>query len=195
MHTTRKQKKARKSRGVEILSDIENLDLMLGDNQIKRGESEFSDSNRRPDSPNYNALEGNEEDSYPNLGENKSGNGVNYGDNSADTDSSAESNRLSGELSLTISREMGEVMSSVRTQFQRAINVAISNQVLPQIQKALKAGSGQVTQKGWNISAGRPEHNSEDNASQKIRSSSRSDLFRNRLNHENADSTHGSNSL
>ena len=35
MPTTRKQKKARKSRGLEILSDIENLDIMLGENHFK----------------------------------------------------------------------------------------------------------------------------------------------------------------
>ena len=47
-----------------------------------------------------------------------------------------------------------------------------------------------MTQKGWNVLAGGPECNSEDNASQKIRSSSRTEPFRNRLNDENADSTH-----
>ena len=30
MPTTRKQEKTRKSRGIEMLSDIENLDIMLG---------------------------------------------------------------------------------------------------------------------------------------------------------------------
>ena len=66
MPTTRKQKKTRNSRGVEMLSDIKNLDIMLGGNHLERGESEFSDSIRRPDRPNYNALEDNEEDSYLN---------------------------------------------------------------------------------------------------------------------------------
>ena len=47
-----------------------------------------------------------------------------------------------------------------------------------------------MTQKGWNVSAERPERNSEDNPSHKIRSSSRSEPFRNRLNDDNADSTH-----
>ena len=126
MPITRKQKKARKSRGVEMLSDIENLDIMLGNNHLKRGESEFSGSIRRPDSPNYNALEGNEEDRYPNPGENRLGNSANYGDNSAGTDSSAEFNRLSDELNLWISKDMGEVMSSVNAQVHRAINDAIS---------------------------------------------------------------------
>ena len=65
MPTTRTQKKARESRGVEMLSDIENLD-MLGGNHLEKGESEFSDSIGRSDSPKYNALEGNEDDSYSN---------------------------------------------------------------------------------------------------------------------------------
>ena len=42
MTTTRKLKKARKSRGQKILSDIENLDIMLGGNHFDREESEDS---------------------------------------------------------------------------------------------------------------------------------------------------------
>ena len=38
MPTTRKQKKARKSRGIEMLSDIGNLDIMLGENHLDRNE-------------------------------------------------------------------------------------------------------------------------------------------------------------
>ena len=43
---------------------------------------------------------------------------------------------------------MDEMMKSVSAQIQTAINDAISSQVLPQIQKALKAGSGSLTQEG-----------------------------------------------
>ena len=53
------------------------------------------------------------------------------------------------------------MMNSVNVQIQRAINDAISNQVLPQIQSAIMAGSGHVTRKGWNVPAERPEINSE----------------------------------
>ena len=42
MPTTRKQKKARKSRGLEMLSDIENLDIMLGENHFNRTERDGS---------------------------------------------------------------------------------------------------------------------------------------------------------
>ena len=53
MPTTRKQKKARKSRGTEMLSDIENLDIMLGGNNPEWEKSEFCNSVRRP---SYNTL-------------------------------------------------------------------------------------------------------------------------------------------
>ena len=52
-------------------------------------------------------------------------------------------------------------MNSGSVQIQRAINDAISNQVLPQIQNVVMAGSGHVTRKGWNVVAERPEPNPE----------------------------------
>ena len=51
MPTTRKQKKARKSKVLEILSNIENLEVMIGENQINglsREENLDSSSARRP---------------------------------------------------------------------------------------------------------------------------------------------------
>ena len=47
MPTTRKQKNVRKSRGAEMLSDIENLDIMLEGNRLEREESEYGGFNRR----------------------------------------------------------------------------------------------------------------------------------------------------
>ena len=38
MPTTRKQKKTRKSSGTEMLSDIENVDIMLGENHFNRNQ-------------------------------------------------------------------------------------------------------------------------------------------------------------
>ena len=52
-------------------------------------------------------------------------------------------------------------MCSVNSQIQRAISDAISNQILPQIQSALSAGSGHLTQNIWNVPSERPEVNSE----------------------------------
>ena len=59
MPTTRKQKKARKSRGLEMFSDIENLDIMLGGNHFdarERDESLNSNLARRPESAISNDL-------------------------------------------------------------------------------------------------------------------------------------------
>ena len=45
-----------------------------------------------------------------------------------------------------------------------------------------------MTQKGWNVSAERPERNSDDNPSQKFRTNSTCEPFRNRLHDKDADS-------
>ena len=44
-------------------------------------------------------------------------------------------------------------MNSVSVQIQSAINDAISNQVLRQIQNAIAAGSEHVTRKRWDVPA------------------------------------------
>ena len=75
--------------------------------------------------------------------------------------SSAEINKLSSELNSRLSRELDDMMCSVNSQIQRAISDAISNQILPQIQSALSAGSGHSTQSRWNVPPERPEVNSE----------------------------------
>ena len=66
MPITRKQKKATKSRGLEILSDIENLDIMLGERHSEREESVNSNSVRRPEGANRNTFGNNNENIYLN---------------------------------------------------------------------------------------------------------------------------------
>ena len=96
MPTTRKQKKARESRGLEILSDIENLDIMLGENDFKeteKDESLDSASVRRHDSVMSNNLENEGGSSYSNhMNSNARTNAV-YSQNSADASSQAEINK------------------------------------------------------------------------------------------------------
>ena len=60
MPTTRKQKKARKSRGLKLLSDIGNLGIMLGERHSERDESANSNSARRPKSATSDMFEDNE---------------------------------------------------------------------------------------------------------------------------------------
>ena len=144
MPVTRKQKKARKSRGIEMLSDIENLDVMLGENHYSRNERDESiNSNqaRRPRSVSGDEFENNDENNYLDTGSFGPGISANHGQNSTGGNSSAKINRLSSELNSRLSRELDEMMSSVNTQIQRAISDAISGQILPQIQSVLNAGS------------------------------------------------------
>ena len=164
MPTTRKQKKARKSRGLEILSDIENLDIMLGEyyfNDTGRDGSLDGTSIRRQESITSNSLENEEMNLHSDYRNLEVGTSAGYDQNSASIDSQAEINKLSSELNSSISREMDEMMNSVSSQIQRAIKDAIHNQVLPQIQNVIMAGSGQETRRGWQRSDKRPESYSE----------------------------------
>ena len=160
MLTTRKQKNARKSRGLELLSDIKNLDIMLGENHFNTREREGSlNSNllRRFRSFASNESENEDKNRSRNQRTTNSGTNAEFDRNSATANSSAEINRLSSELNSRISREMDEMMNSVSVQIQRAISDAISTQVLPQIQNVKMAGSGHGSRKGWDVPSERPE--------------------------------------
>ena len=178
MPTTRKRKKARKSRGLEMFSDIEKQDIILGANHFDTRERDKSLNSilaRRPESVISDGLENNQENTHLNPRNINSGNSAEFDHNSATANSSAEINRLSSELDSRISREMDEMMNSVSVQIQRAINDAINNQVLPQIQNVIRAGSGQVTKKGWDVPSERPEVNSEGLQSDKARNDVRNE--------------------
>ena len=160
MPTTRKQKKARKSRGLEMLSDIEDLDFMLRENHFDTREREGSlNSNLPRGSRSFASNESENEDGNMSRNQRFSNSRVNaeFDHNSATGKSSAEINRLSSELNSRISREMDEMMNSVNVQIQRAISDAISTQVLPQIQNVIMAGSGHGNKKGWDLPSERPE--------------------------------------
>ena len=133
-----------------MLSDIENLDIMLGENHFnsrERNESLNSNLAWRPESAISNDFENEGENTHLNPGIVNLGLNTDFDRNSATVNSSAEINGLSSELNSRISREMDEMMNSVNVQIQRAISDAISNQVLPQIQNAIMARSGHMTKK------------------------------------------------
>ena len=118
------------------------------------------------------------------------GNSADHGQNSASVNSNAEINRLSSELNSRLSREMDEMMNSVNIQIQRAISDAIINQILPQIQNALKTGSRHVTNYRWNVPAERPEINPQDCRSEKTRNNSRSEPTRDCLHSNQLNQAH-----
>ena len=124
-----KQKKARKSRGLEVLSDIENLDIMLGESHIntrERDESLNSNLSRRPESVTSNNFENGEEKVHMNQRVINSGISADFDYNSTTANSSAEINKLSSESNSRISREMDEMMNSVSVQIQRAIMMLLA---------------------------------------------------------------------
>ena len=147
-----------------MLSDIENLDIMLGESHFNTREREGSLNSNLPGryrSSVSNESENENEDTSRSQRNIDPGMNTECDRNSATGNSSAEINRLFSELNSRISREMDEMMNSVNVQIQRAISDAISTQVLPQIQNVIMAGSGHGTRKGWDVPSERPELNSE----------------------------------
>ena len=158
--------------------DIENLDIMLGENHfdtVEKEESLNSSFARRPESANSNNFENDAENRLLNPGVINSCVDADFDRNSATANSSAEVNRLSSELNTRIFMEMNEMMNSVSVQIQTANNDAISNQVLPEIQNAIMAGPGHRTKKGWNVPAERRETNPEVPRSEKARNDLKSE--------------------
>ena len=116
-----------------MLSDIENLDILLGENHFGTRERQGSlNSNLPRRTKSFASNESGNEDG--NIGRNQrnanSRTNTECDQNSVTGNSSAEINRLSSELNFRISREMDEMMNSVSAQIQRAISDAISTQVL-----------------------------------------------------------------
>ena len=94
MPTIRKQKKARKSRGLETLSEIENLDIMLGERHSEREEIVNSNSVTRPEKANSSMFGNIDDDMYLNHREMGFGDNIDPGHNSASGYSNIEINRL-----------------------------------------------------------------------------------------------------
>ena len=139
MPTTSKRKsKARKSRETDMLSDIENVDTLLCSNCREREQSEFSNSVRRPECPSYSALVNHDVNSHCNSREDEIKGCAGNVQNPREAYSSSEIKRFSGELNRKNAQEMNYLMCSVSSQIQRAINDAISEQVLPHIQATLR---------------------------------------------------------
>ena len=147
-----------------MLSDIENVDIMLGEDHFNRNERDVSlNSNHaeRSESALDDECENNIENRSFDSRKVSTGIDADHARNSASGNSSSEINKLSSELNSRLSRELDEMLSSVNTQIQSAISDAISSQILPQIQTVLNAGSGRLTQDRWNVPAERPEVYSE----------------------------------
>ena len=65
-HKKKQKSEIRNSREADVLSDVEDMDIMLDTNLFEREESELSNSVRRPESPTYTTLVNNESISHSN---------------------------------------------------------------------------------------------------------------------------------
>ena len=132
MPSTRRQKaKERRSRQLDMMSDVESVDIMIGsysrdEDRNERIGSELNldlVSNRPQQSSNLNG-----EDFRSLLNTNSREN----------SEVTVETNRMiSEESSNQMSRKLNEIKESLNYQIQDAISIAITDQILPSIQNTL----------------------------------------------------------
>ena len=133
MPSTRRQKaKERRSRQLDMMSDVENVDVMLGsysrddeENNISENELNLDSGSSRP------------QHSSNAVGEDfRSLLNTNSRENSEIT---IETTRLiNEEISNQMSRKLNEIKTSLNSQIQEAVTAAITNTVLPSIQNTLE---------------------------------------------------------
>ena len=138
MPSTRRQKvKARKSRELDMLSDIENMDILIGNSDTNSIERELRnvydgsvETNRDHDSNERNT-----QGSSSQANEFRNIHDVHVGRENSDRDNLET---LSSELNDRISREINGLIGTVNVQIQRTVEEAICRQVLPQVQNVLR---------------------------------------------------------
>ena len=127
MPSTRKQKaKAMKSREMDMMSDFENLDVMLGNrnnNPIERELADAIDQSSTHGDADTNAYQGSEYRDY--LHEN---------DLLRQNEVGQSFETFSNEFNLRLSQEMDSMRSMMHSQINRAITAAIAERVIPEIQ-------------------------------------------------------------
>ena len=134
MPSTRRQKaKARKSREMDMLSDIENMDVMLGNggsNPIERELTDAIEQSSVQGDVKSNGHLGNQYTSFA------------YENNLPRQDDTRQSlETFSNEFNLRLSQEMDSMMSMMHSQINRAISNAIAERVIPEIQNIVSSMS------------------------------------------------------
>ena len=132
MPSTRKQKaKERRSRQLDIMSDVENVDVMLGNYSTINQDDDRSEAEINLDSESSRSLRTSNV-----TGEDFRSLLTNSRENSEIT---IETNRLiNEEISNQMSRRLNEIKTSLNSQIQNAITAAITDTVLPSIQNVLE---------------------------------------------------------
>ena len=144
MPSTRRQKaKARKSRELDLLADYGNMDIMLGDGNSNSIERELDSLINAPDRQQ-------DFQSFPNKENSSQENEIrdinNRNEPTGESRLIESINTLSGEMNARMSREMESMMDFMQTQISRAINSAISERIIPEIQNMM--GNSTLVQQG-----------------------------------------------
>ena len=117
MPSTRRQKvKSRKSRELDILSDIEHMDILIGNSDTNSIERELRNVYNSIQCSSYQAND------FRNIQD------VHVGNENLNRDNLET---LSSELNDRISREISDLLGTVNVQIQRTVEEAICNQTLP----------------------------------------------------------------
>ena len=137
MPSTRRQKpKARKSWEMDMMSDIDNLDVMLGGGNENPIERELADAIEQSSvQGDYGANECQRDNNSIFAQENES---------LRQNEVRQSFENFTSEFNLRLSQEMDSMISMVHSQINRAINTAISKRVIPEIQNivSLMSSSG-----------------------------------------------------
>ena len=138
MPSTRKQKaKARKSREMDMMSDFENMDYMLGNNTVNTIERELS--NVIGSSGNHCDAESNLEPRESDSHENGFGHFVHENTIPRQDRFQETMETFTSEINMRLSQELH--MSMMYGQINRAINTAIAERVIPEIQNMVSSMS------------------------------------------------------
>ena len=132
MPSTRRQKaKARKSKEMDMLSDMDNLDVMIGsENPLERELADVIDQS---------SINGDIE--IGSHSRNDLGNFIQENEPHGRNDIRQSFETFSNEFNLRLSQEMDSMMAMVHSQINRAISTAISEKVLPEIQNIVSSMS------------------------------------------------------
>ena len=132
MPSTRRQKaKARKSKEMDMLSDMDNLDVMIGsENPLERELADVIDQS---------SINGDIE--IGSHSRNDLGNFIQGNEPHGRNDIRQSFETFSNEFDLRLSQEMDSMMAMVHSQINRAISTAISEKVLPEIQNIVSSMS------------------------------------------------------
>ena len=134
MPSTRRQKaKAGKSREIDMMSDMDNLDIMLGNTGENPIERELADAIEQ------SSVQGDAEDNEYYRDNYRGFTQENGAIRQNDVRQSFET--FSNEFNLRLSQEMDSMMSMVHNQINRAISTAISERVIPEIQNIVSSMS------------------------------------------------------